>query len=64
MLFWSSISIRGIAYFDKEAVKITTSKYLPTSLMNSQHLGLTLIKILCIRPSISIGKTMSEFGVS
>jgi len=31
----------GMAYLESEAVKITTSKYFPTSLMNSQQLGLT-----------------------
>lgn len=59
----SSMSIKGIAYLDKLAVKMTTSQYLPHSTMNSQQPGRTYTQILQVRPSISIGKTMSALLV-
>jgi len=61
---WSRMSISGMAYFESDAVKMTTSKYLPTSDMNSQQWGRTLMKMLWMRPSISIGSTMSASWVS
>ena len=40
-LFWSRMSISGSAYLDKDAVKITTSKYFAISFKKSMQPGLT-----------------------